>query len=289
MRDIKGFVKLFDISIPDYENFDYYIKQYSKLPQWSHIYDLIKTYEDFENECDDVLQYKFGKANKLIEYLKNTHAYQEINCHPLVDLPTTKNFVYSEDKIYLSIDIIKANYSVMKSYDDVTLNELGNSYEDLLSKFDIHPIIGQSKGFRQFIFGNLNPKRQVKAQRVVIEELRKSLQHFGLEEICIKSDEVIYSIDNFENAKEIIDFVDSTKFKIKIFKVKKVEDFKLNTYYNYLGKKLESALVGCNGARYFIYLKTLILNEPLDIRDLLFKMDGKIAIWNVEGLKLELT
>lgn len=47
-------------------------------------------------------------------------------------------------------------------------------------------------------------------------------------------------------------------------------------------------MVGCNGNLFFIYLKNYILNEPLDIRDLYFKMDGNLAIWNVEGLKISL-
>ena len=86
-------------------------------------------------------------ANQIIEHIRNSHAYQEITCHPMVDLPTTKNFVYEGDKIYVSIDIIKANYSIMKKYDPTHINDLGDSYEDLLAKFNVHPIFNHSKGF----------------------------------------------------------------------------------------------------------------------------------------------
>ena len=288
MKDIKGFVKLFDINIPDYNHFDYYIEQLSKLNQWSHIYDLIKLYEDFEKDCDDVLQYKIEKSNQIIEHIRNSHAYQEITCHPMVDLPTTKNFVYEGDRIYVSIDIIKANYSIMKKYDADHINDLGNSYEDLLAKFNVHPIFNHSKGFRQFIFGNLNPKRQTKAQREVIEDLRKSLTHLGLEEICVKSDEIIYAVDSFDTAELLSQLVDTNKFKLRVYKVERIEDFRVNTYYDIFGNEIEKSLVGCNGNKYFIYLKQHILNEKLDIRDLLFKIDGLVAIWNVEGLKVEL-
>ena len=47
-------------------------------------------------------------------------------------------------------------------------------------------------------------------------------------------------------------------------------------------------MVGCNGNLFFLYLKKYVLNETLDIRDLYFKMDGNLAIWNVEGLKVSL-
>ena len=35
-------------------------------------------------------------------------------------------------------------------------------------------------------------------------------------------------------------------------------------------------------------LKKFIFDEPIDIRDLYFRMDGSLAIWHDEGLKLEL-
>ena len=44
MRDIRTFVKLFDLNVPDYEHFDYYIYQYSKLERWKDIYSMIDLY-----------------------------------------------------------------------------------------------------------------------------------------------------------------------------------------------------------------------------------------------------
>ena len=37
-----------------------------------------------------------------------------------------------------------------------------------------------------------------------------------------------------------------------------------------------------------MFLKKYIFNEPCDIRDLYFRMDGDLAIWNVDGLNIEL-
>ena len=37
MRDIRTFVKLFDLNVPDYEHFDYYIGQYSRLKKWDYL------------------------------------------------------------------------------------------------------------------------------------------------------------------------------------------------------------------------------------------------------------
>jgi hypothetical protein len=288
MKDIRTFIKLFDLNVPDFEHFDYYISQYSKLNKWSHLNNMIELYKDFESVVDDPYQYKIDKSNQIIEFLKSTRAYNELNDDNLIpDLPLTKNFEYSEEKKYLSIDINSANWSVLKKYDPQFLNELGDTYTGLLEKFNIHPVFFNSKQFRQYIFGNLNPKRQIKAQRSIIEELIQS-QKSNLDILCTKSDEVIYSFIDFVEIEQIISQLDTSLFKYKIFTVERVEDFRVNTFYNKKGDISHKELSGCNGNKYFIYLKKYILNEPLDIRDLYFRMDGDLAIWNVEGLNVEL-
>lgn len=289
MRDIKTFVKLFDLNVPEFEHFDYYIEQYSKLERWKNLPELIRLYEMFENEVDDVYQYKIDKSNQIIDFLKTTRAYNELNDDNLIpDLPFTKNFEYSEDRKYLSIDVNLANWTVLKKYDPEFLNELGDSYRELLRRFGVNPIFYNSKQFRQYIFGNLNPKRQTKAQRVIIEELIQKLSKYQLEIVCIKPDEVIYVFDEISEISEIINNLDIEKFKYKIFTIKRCEDFRINSFYDNLGNSTHSDLSGCNGNKYFIYLKKYIFNEPLDIRDLYFRIDGDLAIWNIEGLKTEL-
>lgn len=289
MRDIRTFVKLFDLNVPEYEHFDYYIEQYSKLPRWSHLKEMIDIYLDFESKVEDPYKYKIDKSNEIIEFLKSTRAYNELNDDNLIpDYPINKNFEYSEGKKYLSIDINSANWTVLKKYDPNFLNELGNSYVELLERFDVHPVFFNSKQFRQYIFGNINPKRQIKAQRVIIEELIQSIsQYSNLQVFCTKSDEVIYQFDDFKEI-EFISNLDTQLFKYKIFTVERIEDFRVNTFYDNLGNSLHKELSGCNGHKYFIYLKKYILNEPLDIRDLYFRIDGELAIWNIEGLKIEL-
>ena len=289
MRDIRTFVKLFDLNVPEYEHFDYYISQYSKLERWKDLPNKIEIYKEFETIIENPYQYKIEKSNQIIDFLKNTRAYSELDDDNLIpDLPFVKNFEYSEEKKYLSIDINLANWTVLKKYDPHFVNELGDSYINLLKKFDIHEIFWNSKQFRQFIFGNLNPKKQTKAQRVIIEDLIKSLSSFNLEIVGIKPDEVIYSFNDFSQIENVIDKIDQSKFKYKIFKINRFEDFRVNDFYDKFGKMTHSDLSGCNGHKYFIYLKKYILKEKLDIRDLYFRIDGDLAIWNVEGLKLEI-
>lgn len=287
MRDIKGFCKLLDISVPDYEHFDYYIEQFSKLEKWKNIKELIKLYEEAEENFGDLYDFRIKKSNEIINYLKNTRAYNELQDDNLIpDFPTTKNFEYSEDKKYISIDIKKANWVVLKKYDPEFAPELGDSYDDFIAKFDVPEIFNHSKQLRQFIFGNINPKRQGKAQRVIIQEVLNKYSHLNLDIACIKNDEVIYSFENFDQIEEILNTLDREMFKIKLFTVERVQDFRINTHLSENGENLHKEMVGCNGNLFFLYLKKYVFNEPIDIRDLYFKMDGNIAIWNVEGLKI---
>ena len=47
MRDIRTFVKLFDLNVPEYEHFDYYIEQYSKVERWKELPNKIALYKKF--------------------------------------------------------------------------------------------------------------------------------------------------------------------------------------------------------------------------------------------------
>jgi hypothetical protein len=289
MKDVKGFCKLMDISVPEYEHFDYYINQFSKLENWKNIKDLIKIYEEAEEKYGDLYEFRLKKSNEIINYLKSTRAYNELQDDNLLpDLPTTKNFEYSEDKKYISIDIKKANWAALKKYDPEFAPELGDSYEDFIAKFDVPEIFNHSKQLRQYIFGNINPKRQGKAQRVITQSILNKYNHLNLDIACIKNDEVIYSFESFDQIEEILTSVDKEIFKIKLFTVKRVQDFRINTFLSESGEKLYKEMVGCNGNQFFMNLKNYIFEEPLDIRDLYFRMDGSLAIWNVDKLKISL-
>jgi hypothetical protein len=289
MRDIKGFCKLMDLSIPEYNEFDYYINQFARLEKYKHIKDMIPLYEEAESKYGDVFQLRIERSNQIVKFLEGTRAYKELIDDNLIpEHPTTKTFQYDEDKKYISIDMKMANWQVLKKYDPEFENELGDSYVDLLKRFDVPEIFFYSKQFRQYIFGNINPKRQGRAQRVMIQEVINKFSHLNLEVACIKNDEVIYSFESFDDIKEILSTIDNDKFKIKLFTVERVQDFRINSYMDKDGNFLYKEMIGCNGNKFFIYLKNYIFNEPLDIRDLYFRMDSSLAIWNAENLKLEL-
>lgn len=276
MKNIKGFIKLFDLNIPSIDDFDYYIHQLSKTPKFENIYQLIDMYEKIEDDIIDINGFKMDKSKEVIDFIKSTVAYTDM-CydHNLLDLPTNKSFQYEENKIYLSVDIISANWNSIKKYD--YHNELGESYKDLLSKFDMPIIFSESKYLRQFIFGNVNPKKQQKVQRNIIQNIIRDYTNLTIE--CVKNDEVVFSLNDFSDSLDILSTIDNNKFKTKIFKISRVEDFRINHYFDNEGNELNKEMFGVNGQEFYLKLKQYITNEELDIKDLVFIQNGKKAVW----------
>lgn len=287
MKDKKDFIKLFDLNVPNLEHFDYYINQLSKTEKFKDIKNLLLLFEEADKNIEDFYEFKMSKSYEIIEFLKKTNTYNEL-CYDnnLIDLPTNKSFQYQEDINYLSVDLRSANWISLKKYDQ--LNELGLTYNEFLSRFGLPSVFVYSKYLRQFIFGNINPKKQQKVQRNIIQELVRDFNiHFSdfLNLECVKSDEVILSFKSFDSINNIVNSIDIEKFKVKIFNIKRVEDFRIDTIYDVNGNILNKEMVGVNGKEFFLKLKQYITNEDIDIRDLYFKADGKLAIWNVENLK----
>jgi hypothetical protein len=288
MKDIKGFCKLYDLNIPEFKEFDYYISQYKRMDRWKDMDTLLELFSDLESKVDNILEYKVSKSNEIIAYIKETRTYSEMCLENFINDYPTKSIDYQEDKFYLSIDINAANWLAIKKYEPPFLKELGDTYNDLLNKFEVHESLRRSKQFRQYIFGNLNPRKQVRVQRSIIEDFITKYNHLELEIAGIKQDEVIYTFSNKEDISEIINTLDTNIFKYKIYKVEKKEDFRIHHYFNEELEHIHSEIVGCNGNKYFIFLKKYLLKEELDVRDLYFRVDKDLAIWNVENLEKSL-
>lgn len=290
MKDIKSFCKMFDLNVASFEDFDYYKSQFSRLERWKGLDGLIALYEKSEEEIGDMFKYRIRKIDEIIDFIKGTRAYNDMSDDNLIpDYPVSKSFEYSEGVNYLSVDLKMANWQAMKKYDPSFINELGETYSDLLNKFGVPEVFHRSKHFRQYIFGNLNPKRQIKMQRVLVQDIFNALEKHGLKVECTKHDEIIYSFNNIEDVREIIEGLDGDDFAVRAFTIKKVENFRINQYLcKDTGEVSHSEPVGCNGHKFFMYLRKHVFNEPYDIRDLYFRMDGELAVWKTDNLKTEL-
>ena len=280
MKDISRFKKLFGIKTPCDEHFDYYISVLAKTHKFSNIHDIIKLYEEAEEKYENFNDFSHRKSNEIIDYLKTTRAYHKLNEGSVSQVSYNKKPFKAEiGKKHLSIDLVQANWQVFKRNDD--LDELPGTYDELLDRYDLPEVLKFSKNYRQFIFGNLNTKRQQKAQATIIQALSLFMNgEMGAkyEVADLKHDELILTDYN----QGVFDFVNSRpwKFRITEFLPTIVDDVKVYEYYepgtdNLIYKDLFMS----NGNRLYMNIKKYILNEPIELRDLYFRENGELAMW----------
>lgn len=205
----------------------------------------IKDIEQYKDFIEMDMQYFFNKKNK----------------YPKTDIFKP----YNNNKTFLSIDLSKANFQVMKDFNCVFQS---NSYEELLKKFitneDFYNYFVESKYERQIIFGNLNPARQVAVEKFYIEMILDWLfknNIFTEEQIKVLAhDEIVIETDSFPpdlNEKILNNIglnITTNLFKLKYYKnpinfyVKEFKDrvefktvpitFFAQVYKNYFGLPL---------------------------------------------------
>ncbi len=93
-------------------------------------------------------------------------------------------------KMLLSIDMRKANFSILKMVAIQRGGEMYDSWEDLCEALHIHPALAGSKVFRQHCFGEYEPAKIADMQRYIIGSLVEKL---GLKDqlVYCSHDEVV--------------------------------------------------------------------------------------------------
>ena len=132
---------------------------------------------------------------RALELVKTSPAYDQF-IHDTRDLfsghrwladNVPKGQVYkavNDGRRFLSIDLAKANYQALRFYTRTILSHapaaddliLGTStFDEFIHRFTDEPYFAEAKKFRQVIFGNMNPKRQQKIQKFIIDGVLRFL------------------------------------------------------------------------------------------------------------------
>lgn len=201
---------------------------------------------------------------------------------------TTKNIYNCENdgKIFLSIDLNKANYSALLYHNPqiLGLNER-IPYENWVKKFTNLDYIINSKYIRQVVFGKLNPARQIKVEKFMIWNILKEFKEFfdanniNYNVSSFSTDEVVFEIDNNSETIEIIwehaiKTIESTKnnipIKCTIFKlnVKRFKTFN-NSFLNVFEKQFINGKNGyeLKGVPSYFYAQVYKILTNMDICD----------------------
>lgn len=237
-----------------------------------------------------VSSYKGQKMDEILEYFKkmdwnlNNIDYSKLcmNCtYTLLDFNNFKS-----DKFYISIDLKEANWQAWK---EIFSLKFGSWKEWTEKTFELDPYLSESKNFRQYIFGNTNPKRIQKVQELMMQNVIEAMPNEIKGHIVSrKSDELILEFNynpivhwfHLNYIEKIVNY----ELNLTMFKIEYILNFgetvKLkHSYTSPNAKEFKTKLTEVNGNRFFIHLKSIILNKPILEKDLFFEVNKKLAQW----------
>jgi hypothetical protein len=294
---LKRFVKDYKLPIQVIQQpyFEYFLDLYNADYNAKEKYKLLEqAISKFDSEDIFLAEY-YNIRDKVINSIKETEAFQDFNNMKLDDFnvpnkgyPAHDIFNLGNiDKYFISIDLKKANFQALKYFNkEIILN--CNIYEDLIGMFTDMDYMKESKYLRQVIFGNMNPKRQVKMERYITEQILNYLLAKGFfKEKQIKmvsNDEMIFELD-FAEAwdlwnEDYIKLINIIKDKLN-FNVD-IEVFKLNNINNtkYFVKKFINKTgyeLMCVPLVYFAQVYKQYNNLQIEDNDLLFYYENQVC------------
>lgn len=190
--------------------FEYFIDLYTHVnarEKYDEFVDLVERLggeEQFFAESKRIIQ-------EMIERVKSTMAYEDFSNFNMEVYKTHNSFGKSspifhaenDGRWFTSIDLVKANWQSLSYYDSMLVSGK-DSYEEWASMFTDEPYYLESKQIRQVVFGNLNPKRQQKLQRFIIDYVWDCLRTYADAEIIgATSDELIITHSSEPTEKEL--------------------------------------------------------------------------------------
>lgn len=195
---------------------------------------------------------------------------------------------YAQDQIICSIDLVKANFAVLKNFNPEIVKNT-TCYEDFFALFSDSAYLQKSKKIRQVIFGNLNPKRQQTLQRYYMSWVKHYLSEQGLSEseiLLASSDELVFKVSNLDQATLMVSksfSEEKTKclvndYRISFFKIKKLHP-KFEYYVKeYVGS--EKRDFKNIPSQHLAQAVRFYLNQPIQELDRKFLVDGYVATYD---------
>ena len=228
----KRFSKDFRLPINVFQEpyFEYFVELYDpvfqvreKLVWLENAIDHAGGYEAFFSEGERISRSMKERISQSVAY-KNFNNADMNQAFPLVEQIKQQN-IYIEpnmDKNLISIDLQKANFNCFNLFQ---LKEEINaqSYDEFMRQFTTENYFLNSKMIRQVIFGDLNPSRQQRLQKYIINQLCTKLKQAGCELSSASSDEIIVqNADNRWTPTDIKDILKDIPENMQFFRV---EDF----------------------------------------------------------------
>ena len=207
----KRFISDYNLPIPliNEEYFFYHLnlyeEDYGSLSKYETLLTIIETL--YGGDCNKFLEDYYKVRDKIITTVMDSEAFQkfntmDMNVFTIKDRPNiTSNNIYNNDnigKFFISIDLKKANFQTLRNIDkDIVFG--ADTYEDFIGKFTDLDYVKTSKYTREVIFGKLNPKRHITAEKYFITQIYKKVievfPYFADRCVSLSNDEMIFNVE----------------------------------------------------------------------------------------------
>lgn len=207
----KRFVKDYNFPIPiiNEEYFFYYLnlyeEDYGSLTKYKKLMELIDS--KYNGDIESFLSNYYDIRDNIITTVLNNDSFKKFNTmdmgvYAIKDKPNiTSNNIYNQEnigKFFISIDLKKANFQTLRNIDKNIVFG-ADTYEDFISKFTDLEYVKESKYTREVVFGKLNPKRHITAEKYFICNLYKKIveTHPYLDgcAVSLANDEIIFNVN----------------------------------------------------------------------------------------------
>jgi len=267
---------------------DTHFKSKDKLKLLEDVVDALGSEEAFFSESNRV-------KNDIIQNIQSTPVYKQLQDDKLTKYDIEPNGIKQKDiytmenvnRTFISLDLVKANFNVMKMYDSsLTLGY--QTYDELVSSVTDFDYFKKSKYLRQVIFGNMLPKKQQKLQKWVMRQLVEMLnKDIGIDMndfVSASADEVLFAID----PKDADKFVGMIERKLKsndntsdFAAWVRVEAFTLKSIGNkkFFVKEFLDSTIEFKGIPSFLFMQVYkrFVNKEVIKMDKMFFHEGYLA------------
>ncbi len=227
-----------------------YDSYYNSLDKWNIF---VRELDKYKCEQDYLEEYNRVK-NAAINDIKISDGYKRFNEEDMgkysvkyKDLPSKDIYKSSNvGKLFIGIDMRKANFSALKFYDKSIFSN-ADTWEEFVGRYTENKHIVNSKYIRQVILGNCNPKRQVTYEKylmgLVLEVLIDELGYSASDIAFFSNDEIVIDVRKYEDCirkRELIEWqikgYFNIPFRIELFYLRKITG--TNGYYKEIVKNI---------------------------------------------------
>lgn len=227
-----------------------YNSYYNTLDKWNIF---VRELEKYKCEQDNLEEYNRVK-DAAINNIKLSDGYNRFNEEDMgkysvkyKDLPSKDIYKPSNvGKLFISIDMRKANFSALKFYDKSIFSN-ADTWEEFIERYTENKHIVNSKYIRQVILGNCNPRRQVTYEKylmdLVLEVLIDELGYSASDIAFFSNDEIVIDMEKYKDCirkRELIEWqikrYFNIPFRIELFYLRKITG--TNGYYKEIVKNI---------------------------------------------------